>query len=133
MWQKVAKFKGAEYFRKALYIHSFIRTVYPVMVQERYEGMKICISPNPSLFVCRFLVEGAQGTVLYTGDFRLAKGDASRIELLHSGSRYTHTHTYIHIHTYIHTYIHTHTQWSKKVFSQPPIVQVLPLKKMRGL
>ncbi|XP_064872250.1 protein artemis isoform X3 [Oncorhynchus nerka] len=34
-----------------------------------------------------FLVEGAQGTVLYTGDFRLAKGDASRIELLHSGSR----------------------------------------------
>ena len=21
MWQKVAKFKGAEYFRKALYIH----------------------------------------------------------------------------------------------------------------
>ena len=22
-------------------------------------------------------------------------------------------------------------QWSKKVFSQPPIVQVLPLKKMR--
>ncbi|XP_071187691.1 protein artemis isoform X2 [Salvelinus alpinus] len=34
-----------------------------------------------------FLVEGAQGTVLYTGDFRLAKGDSSRIELLHSGSR----------------------------------------------
>ncbi|XP_045066570.1 protein artemis [Coregonus clupeaformis] len=34
-----------------------------------------------------FLVEGAQGTVLYTGDFRLAKGDASRIELLHSGNR----------------------------------------------
>uniref|UniRef100_A0A674E9D0 Protein artemis n=1 Tax=Salmo trutta TaxID=8032 RepID=A0A674E9D0_SALTR len=34
-----------------------------------------------------FLVEGAQGTVLYTGDFRLAKGDASRIEPLHSGSR----------------------------------------------
>ena len=24
-------------------------------------------------------------------------------------------------------------QWGKKVFSQPPIVQVLPLKKMRGL
>ncbi|KAM6986847.1 protein artemis isoform 2-T2 [Aplochiton taeniatus] len=34
-----------------------------------------------------FLVEGAQGTVLYTGDFRLSEGDASRIELLHSGSR----------------------------------------------
>ncbi len=25
----------------------------------------------------------------------------------------------------------THLQWGKKVFSQPPIVQVLPLKKMR--
>ena len=25
----------------------------------------------------------------------------------------------------------THIQWGKKVFSQPPIVQVLPLKKMR--
>ncbi len=24
-----------------------------------------------------------------------------------------------------------HIQWGKKVFSQPPIVQVLPLKKMR--
>jgi protocadherin-15 len=26
-----------------------------------------------------------------------------------------------------------HIQWGKKVFSQPPIVQILPLKKMRGL
>ncbi|KAM4614795.1 protein artemis [Polymixia lowei] len=34
-----------------------------------------------------FLIEGFQGNVLYTGDFRLAEGDASRIELLHSGSR----------------------------------------------
>ncbi|XP_071370984.1 protein artemis-like [Centroberyx affinis] len=34
-----------------------------------------------------FLIEGSQGNVLYTGDFRLAEGDASRIELLHSGSR----------------------------------------------
>ena len=37
--------------------------------------------------VCRFLVEGSQGNVLYTGDFRLAPGDVSRIEHLHSGSR----------------------------------------------
>ena len=28
---------------------------------------------------------------------------------------------------------HLYIQWGKKVFSQPPIVQVLPLKKMRGL
>uniref|UniRef100_A0A8C6TWT4 Protein artemis n=1 Tax=Neogobius melanostomus TaxID=47308 RepID=A0A8C6TWT4_9GOBI len=34
-----------------------------------------------------FLFEGCQGNVLYTGDFRLAVGDASRIEHLHSGSR----------------------------------------------
>uniref|UniRef100_A0A673ALR1 Protein artemis n=1 Tax=Sphaeramia orbicularis TaxID=375764 RepID=A0A673ALR1_9TELE len=34
-----------------------------------------------------FLFEGSQGNVLYTGDFRLAIGDASRIEHLHSGSR----------------------------------------------
>ncbi len=27
--------------------------------------------------------------------------------------------------------IYIHIQWGKKVFSQPPIVQVLPLKKMR--
>ncbi len=30
-----------------------------------------------------------------------------------------------------HIYIYIYTQWGKKVFSQPPIVQVLPLKKMR--
>ncbi|XP_073336799.1 protein artemis [Pagrus major] len=34
-----------------------------------------------------FLFEGSQGNVLYTGDFRLTGGDASRIEHLHSGSR----------------------------------------------
>lgn len=36
----------------------------------------------------RFLFEGAQGTVLYTGDFRLAVGDVARMEFLHSGNRY---------------------------------------------
>ncbi|KAF3705334.1 Protein artemis [Channa argus] len=34
-----------------------------------------------------FLFEGSRGNVLYTGDFRFAVGDASRIEHLHSGSR----------------------------------------------
>ncbi len=32
---------------------------------------------------------------------------------------------------YIYIYIYMYIQWGKKVFSQPPIVQVLPLKKMR--
>ncbi len=32
---------------------------------------------------------------------------------------------------YIYIYIYIYTQWGKKVFSQPPIVQVLPLKKMK--
>ncbi|XP_006872677.1 PREDICTED: protein artemis [Chrysochloris asiatica] len=34
-----------------------------------------------------FLFQGDNGTVLYTGDFRLAKGEAVRMELLHSGGR----------------------------------------------
>ncbi|XP_019753046.1 protein artemis isoform X10 [Hippocampus comes] len=34
-----------------------------------------------------FLFEGCHGNVLYTGDFRLALGDAARMEHLHSGSR----------------------------------------------
>ncbi|XP_061839541.1 protein artemis [Nerophis lumbriciformis] len=34
-----------------------------------------------------FLFEGCRGNVLYTGDFRLAVGDVSRMEHLHSGSR----------------------------------------------
>lgn len=42
---------------------------------------------DQSVPVCRFLFEGENGTVLYTGDFRLAKGEAARMELLHSGTR----------------------------------------------
>ncbi|KAG7456172.1 hypothetical protein MATL_G00248970 [Megalops atlanticus] len=34
-----------------------------------------------------FLIEGNQGTVLYTGDFRLARGEVSRMDFLHSGGR----------------------------------------------
>nr|XP_055207913.1 protein artemis isoform X1 [Gorilla gorilla gorilla] len=34
-----------------------------------------------------FLFQGNNGTVLYTGDFRLAQGEAARMELLHSGGR----------------------------------------------
>ncbi|KAF7246592.1 Protein artemis, partial [Varanus komodoensis] len=34
-----------------------------------------------------FLFQGENGTVLYTGDFRLASGEVARMELLHSGSR----------------------------------------------
>ncbi|KAJ8788742.1 hypothetical protein J1605_005038 [Eschrichtius robustus] len=34
-----------------------------------------------------FLFQGNNGTVLYTGDFRLAKGEAARVEPLHSGGR----------------------------------------------
>lgn len=41
---------------------------------------------DQSACVCRFLFEGDKGTVLYTGDFRLAKGEAARMELLHSGT-----------------------------------------------
>ncbi|MEE6481508.1 hypothetical protein FKM82_012887 [Ascaphus truei] len=34
-----------------------------------------------------FLFQGHSGTVLYTGDFRLASGEAARMEPLHSGNR----------------------------------------------
>ncbi len=34
-------------------------------------------------------------------------------------------------HVIIYLFIYLYIQWGKKVFSQPPIVQVLPLKKMR--
>ncbi|XP_066579825.1 protein artemis isoform X2 [Amia ocellicauda] len=34
-----------------------------------------------------FLFEGNNGTVLYTGDFRMAEGEAARMEFLHSGDR----------------------------------------------
>ncbi|XP_069048315.1 protein artemis isoform X2 [Lepisosteus oculatus] len=34
-----------------------------------------------------FLFEGSNGIVLYTGDFRLPEGEATRMELLHSGNR----------------------------------------------
>ncbi|XP_070557615.1 protein artemis-like isoform X2 [Ptychodera flava] len=34
-----------------------------------------------------FLFEGDRGTILYTGDFRLAKEDIKRIQTLHSGTR----------------------------------------------
>ena len=32
MWQKVAKFKGAEYFRKALYVSQY------VLIQDRWDS-----------------------------------------------------------------------------------------------
>ncbi|XP_036916633.1 protein artemis isoform X3 [Sturnira hondurensis] len=34
-----------------------------------------------------FLFQGDRGTVLYTGDFRMAEGEAARMELLHCGGR----------------------------------------------
>lgn len=43
---------------------------------------------DQSICVYRFLFEGENGIVLYTGDFRLAKGEAARMELLHSGTRW---------------------------------------------
>lgn len=47
---------------------------------------RTCVYSLPSS-ACRFLFEGVQGTVLYTGDFRLAAGDVARLEHLHSGDR----------------------------------------------
>lgn len=49
--------------------------------------MRFCVRVDVCVTRARFLVEGSRGNVLYTGDFRLAEGAASRIELLHSGTR----------------------------------------------
>lgn len=35
-----------------------------------------------------FLFEGSEGTVLYTGDFRLYLGDVDRMAYLHDGDRH---------------------------------------------
>ncbi|XP_062437195.1 protein artemis isoform X1 [Rhea pennata] len=53
----------------------------PSMLQMSLLGNPSCNSLN------KFLFQGENGTVLYTGDFRLAKGEAARMELLHSGTR----------------------------------------------
>ncbi len=58
-------------------------------------------------------------------------------EIMAVPSLYKYTlYIYIHTHTHTHTYIYIHIyaciySGAKKLFSQPPIVQVLPLKKMR--
>ncbi|XP_063463108.1 protein artemis-like [Pan paniscus] len=36
---------------------------------------------------CRFLFQGNNGAILYTGEFRLVQGEAARMELLYSGGR----------------------------------------------
>lgn len=54
--------------------------------------MNVFIEFDGSVSLCRFLFQGENGTVLYTGDFRLAKGEAARMELLHSGTRYEKKH-----------------------------------------
>ena len=41
MWKKVAKFKGAEYFRKALYIYSY----YCMSLSELLISVCVCIHP----------------------------------------------------------------------------------------
>lgn len=55
---------------------------------DSWQLMLYIVEFDWSVSVCRFLFQGENGTVLYTGDFRLAKGEAARMELLHSGTRY---------------------------------------------
>ena len=47
MWQKVAKFKGAEYFRKALYVlHGGIRIVREGLLNPRVQPIDYSITPK---------------------------------------------------------------------------------------
>ena len=47
MWQKVAKFKGAEYFRKALYI----KNLFPTILQSIWHS---CQHPGPQMKLVYF-------------------------------------------------------------------------------
>ncbi len=51
--------------------------------------------------------------------------------ILQSFFLFSYSQTCLFMITHTHIYIYIYIQWGKKVFSQPPIVQVLPLKKMR--
>ncbi|NXH95567.1 DCR1C protein, partial [Pachycephala philippinensis] len=61
--------------------------MYVLSILQMFHHLAFNGEFDPSVAVCRFLFEGENGTVLYTGDFRLAKGEAARMELLHSGTR----------------------------------------------
>lgn len=72
--------------------HVSISIPTPLSLNVKVERPAWCPArchPLTRVLLCRyrFLLEGSRGNVLYTGDFRLAEGDASRIELLHSGTR----------------------------------------------
>ena len=56
MWQKVAKFKGAEYFRKALYVYAVFYTIcciLPMLLGHRSSiYLYVHILIHPFTFVC---------------------------------------------------------------------------------
>ena len=50
MWQKVAKFKGAEYFRKALYLAGYPLFIFLLSLSPHLHPLSISLSPHPSPF-----------------------------------------------------------------------------------
>ncbi|KAM7437994.1 Protein artemis [Porites harrisoni] len=62
------------------------QTIIPLFDEKTDEQNSICVTLLPAghcVGSVMFLFEGQHGSVLYTGDFRLAKGDVKRISFFH--------------------------------------------------
>ncbi|XP_072038228.1 protein artemis-like isoform X2 [Amphiura filiformis] len=82
------KYKFLEPYLASLPIEQPSNVIIPDDISNKDEKLLVTLLPAghcPGSVM--FLFEGDNGNVLYTGDFRLAKGEAARMTHLHSGNR----------------------------------------------
>lgn len=66
------------------------QTMIPLFDENTAEESSICVTLLPAghcVGSVMFLFEGQHGNILYTGDFRLSKGDVKRIPFFHANGR----------------------------------------------